>query len=159
MGWAYDDYFEDIGKLDCAELLHIFTNVEAKPKNEDCTWFYKMVSDLSECNLNQETSGKATLCGCEECKAFGAELFEYFSVYLALEWVKNSLPDVEIWLWVSSEKFLFDENKSALWNYDKIYNCAFLRTLGKDLSSLLSELKVEISHYSYANKELIPTFF
>jgi hypothetical protein len=140
-------------------FVQIFTNEEAKPKNFDCNWFYQFVEEsYKNADLITKESGNATLCGCEECKCFGIEIYEFFSIYLALSSVKKTARNIEIELWVSSEKFLFDENEGLFSYYDEIYKCAFLRTLGKDLSQLLCKLKVEILHYSYANKDSIRVF-
>jgi hypothetical protein len=158
MGWDYANYFEEMMTLENAGLLHIFIAEEGK-SNADCTWFYRLVGDNEgQEYLITEESGKATLCGCEECNCFGTELFEYFSAYLALKWIKDKAPDISILLWVCSKKFLFDISE-ALFGYADKYRCAFLRTLDKDLGHLLSELDVEVLEYSYANKDMIPVFF
>ncbi len=81
------------------------------------------------------------------------------TTYLALSSVKENARNVEIELWVSSEKFLFDENEGVFTHYSEIYKCPFLRTLGKDLRQLFSELKIQVWHYGYANKDTISIFF
>ncbi len=146
--------------LNVTGFVQIFTNEEAKPKNIDCNWFYQFVEEsYKDADLMTEESGNATLCGCEECKSFGIEIYEFFSIYLALSSVKKTARNIEIELWVSSEKFLFDENEGVFSHYSEIYGCPFLRTLGKDLRQLFSELKVKVFHYSYANKDMINVFF
>lgn len=158
MGCDYDNYFDDLETSESEDLLHIFTAKEAKP-NADCTLFYRLVSDTdARADLTTEESGKVTLCDCEECSRFGAELSEYFSAYLALDWAKQNTPDISILLWVSSKKFLFDVSEELFGYCDK-YSCTFLRTIDKDLGRLLSELNVEVVEYSYANKDIIPANF
>ncbi len=141
-------------------FVQIFTNTEAKPKNVDCTWFYQLIEESYEdTDLTTKKSGNATLCGCEECRSFGIEIYEFFSIYLALSSVKRAACNIEIELWVSSQKFLFDENEGVFSHYSEIYKCPFLRTLGKDLRQVFSELRIQVWHYSYANKDMISTFF
>lgn len=161
MGWDYEGYCEDI-TLEETDAVDIFTNEGAKPKNKDCTWFYQIFADgyvSEDLYCIEEQSGNATLCSCKECENFGTDVFEYFSIYQALKKIAENKPDISVSLWISSEKFLFDENECLFSSYDEVYKCAFLRTLGKDLGQLLEKLRVEIFHYEYLNKDIIPIFF
>ncbi len=67
--------------LNVTGLVQIFTNTEAKPKNVDCTWFYQLIEESYEdADLITKKSGNATLCDCEECRSFGIEIYEFFSI-------------------------------------------------------------------------------
>lgn len=135
-------------------ILEVFTNEEARP-DSNWIWFYRIMSSENK----RIDGGEFNLCNCAECIEFGKDVFEYFSIYTALTWIKSNHSDVSINLWVSSEKFLYDSSENLLGLYGEMYRCAFIKTLGKDLSRLLSKLDVEIFQYCYANNEIIPVFF
>jgi hypothetical protein len=140
-------YFEDV--IDVVTDIEIYTGLEVRPNNS-CTWYYQIIAKniLDEYLFVENENGNALLCRCLECDYMSGEIFEYFSVYKALAWIKDNYPQTSVSLWVTSKEFLFDENEDVLWHYNKIYKCAFLQTLGKDLSHLLSKIKVEALHYS-----------
>jgi hypothetical protein len=144
---------ENVEAVENEEFLEIFTNQEVK-SNTDWTWFYRAYG-----TEDSEDGGDVNLCQCAECCNFGKDLFEYFSIYTALTWVKDNYPDADITLWVGSDKFMLDISEDLLWYYEEIYKCAFLITLAKDITQLLAKLNVEVLQYCYANKDIIPSYF
>lgn len=153
MNLEYNNNFEDVEVLEDEGLVEIFTNEEAKP-NTEMTWFYRVFG-----TEENGDGGEVNLCQCAECCNFGNDLFEYFSIYTALTWVKDNYPDANIILWFGSGKFMRDASEDLFWYYGEIYKCAFLRTLGKEIANLLAKLDVEVLQYCYANKDIIPNYF
>ena len=152
------EFFEGKNSKTEMSLLDIFTSEEAKPKEGN--WFYKIFGKedylLGNPKFLTMSNGNITLCTCKECQKFGAELYEYFSIYQALKWVSDNAPDKSCMIFFSSERFLYDY-ENQLWRfYGEIYECPILIELGKAISDLLLHLDIEAVQDTYANKEIIP---
>jgi hypothetical protein len=137
----------DIWELSTRKSLEIYTAIEAKP-NAECDWFYQIECDdyAEKFGFDDEDSGFLTYCSCLECKNLGVDLFEYFSIYEALSWVKYYVPQITVNLWVTSKKFLFEAEEELLTFNAERYTCSFLKNLCNELQGLLFELDVRIAH-------------
>lgn len=155
MGNFYDIYFEMMGTNEDSVLLNIYTDAKSKP-NDDCTWFYRIENDNAygtfEHKVIESNSGNDLLCDCERCKAFGSELYEYYSILLALKWVNEINPDARIILWVSSKSFIFDY-EDELFGYDR-FSCPFMTNMDEELNQFIDKNSVFVSEFDRKSREL-----
>jgi hypothetical protein len=131
--------------------LDIFTNIEL---GQEGHWFYQIFSeyDRKRCFILGH-SGKATICECRYCLKQKVDILEYYSIYLALERIKDFAPFNSLCFWISSDRILFDD---GIW-FTALDNskCSFLKDLEDNLNKLLSELAVKNINYKFSNQYMI----
>src|ERR1041384_2674517 len=78
---------EQYETLSETKLVYLFTNIEARPARM-CNWFYLVLVEdeyLVKYPVD-EGAGFLDRCTCLECSNLGEDLFEYYSVFQALNW-------------------------------------------------------------------------
>ena len=158
MSWVknyYTEYFDNLELLESADSLMVLTRFEIKPLRE-CFWSYELNSVINDedFTLIKEESGNEMICGCKECKKFGNDLFEYYSIYKALTLIEDKFLNIEYILYTNCERFYLEASNDIFWYYDEIYKCDFLKTVGRGISRLLPN--VEISYRSSEEVEGLP---
>lgn len=145
MSWVkhyYSEYFDYLELLESADALRIFTSYEVEPRRE-CVWSYEFYGETDdEFTLIKEQTGWVTICDCKECKKFGEELFEYYSILMALTAVKDKFPGFQYSLWTTCEKFRDEAEENIFCRYGEIYKCIFLKTLGENLALAMTDVAV-----------------
>ena len=142
MGWIeniFTEYFDNNEVIVSEDSLGVFTNYQNEGDRK-CVWSYKFygVTSGDTFVVFKEESDYETLCGCQECKDFGEDLFEYFAVYKTLSSLKKTFSEQSYSLWVNSERLMDEAGVNAFEYYDEIYRCDFLKRIGKEFSKLLT---------------------
>ena len=150
----YSEYFENLELLEESEALRIFTSFEIEPCRK-CVWSYEFYGETDEeLSLIKEELGSAIICDCQECKKFGKKLFEYYSVFMALSSIKDKFPGFKYYLWAHSEEFMNNAKENRFARFGEIYECGFLKILGKNLAFTL--LNVYVNYRSSETPEGAP---
>ena len=142
MGWIkkrYSEFIENFELINSADSLEIFTDYRNKG-NQVCFWAFELCGVINgdDYILIKKASGYEMLCCCQECKSFGDELFEYYTIFKALALIKDDFGDWRFNLGTSSERFVKEASDNGFERFEELYQCDFLKRLGKDLTTLLS---------------------
>ncbi len=139
--------YENIG-----EPIYIVTSPEAKPAPIGDNWFYQFVG-----GDGRKDSGYLGLCDCRECGNLGEELGEFYAIYRALKWASEVQPNGKFELCYGSANFGKRYEKDGAFQNES--HCRFFRDLVEGVGHLMRLLNVELTHYTYANKDGIPILF
>jgi hypothetical protein len=139
----YDsESFDILEALEESEALHILTSFDVENCDE-LFWSYGIFGETDEeFSLIKEETGWATICDCKECEKYGEELFEYYSILMALSAIKDKFPEFEYFLWVFSEKFIKEADENVFCRCGEFYKCSFLKMLGANLALVMPNVTV-----------------
>lgn len=162
-------YDKEIEKLengtvsDQTSVLNVFTCTEAKSLIERTNWHYKIYGNNNTWGdfPIKEDSGHVQLCECGECKEFGVDLYEYYSMVQALEWISSLNADIPVVLFATTTKSLMKEDDNAGLGYPSGpgYTCEFIQEMNSRIFSFYVDLDIERIVYCYKNKESLPVIF
>ena len=137
---------------DVREPIYIFTSPEARFQPQGRYWYYRFVG--GDTLDGKGDSGYSELCDCPDCKSLGDELGEFFAIYEALKVAMETKPNEGFELCYGSANFVAYFQRDGASPND--FRCRLLSDLVTGINHLMKLLNVELTHYTYSNKDCIP---